>query len=490
MSIDINTFALIKSYIKNHGGNQQVSWNNINDKPFGETVVEPVDFTWDGNLNGITVYDVSLPNDDKAKFIKISDTVPVDMKVQTISYVKCDVDGLMEVNRALTDFDIQDGYMFYHEDFATTSMRFGKGYIFIVLTKEGAVASGFPSVGVYIAYDGENNGMAQYYFTEIHISGFEEVVAVPNKYLPEHLQFGEVEAYEVVLEEMVIDGLYDASEYVGSPLWMGTTTIDTHCTMNPNDTYLVNIGDKAYICNTSSIITDGTYNYVCIGNYDVSFGLNGLEEDLSFSNPEAPFYIVYTSESEKVPMFANFDINGSMLSIHHVTKEVKTIDTEYLPEHLQFGETVSSEVVLEETVLNVEESNYEGIYATYDESLTLVKKLKANEVYIVRLDGKEYECVAGIQEGSGMSLILLGNHNYSVGVSDENTEYSNEEAPFWIMNLYTDQNPDVNMVQATTNFDANGSTLSIHHVTKEIKKIDVKYIPLDEILEVIENGTY
>ena len=137
-----------------------------------------------------------------------------------------------------------------------------------------------------------------------------------------------------------------------------------------------------------------------------------------------------------------------------------------------FGEVETTEVVLDETVLS-QFSFTMDIYANLDGTAKLLIPMVANETYVLKIDGKEYVCTSGgYGEDVGHPVILIGNHDVSFGAGDADQSYSNPDCPMWIAyDLVADE------LALIANFDATGSTLSIHHVTKEIKKIDAKYLP-------------
>ncbi len=167
------------------------SWNDLEDRPFGEetTTVGGDTLTWDGNTEGLLA-----PPELGSVYFKFSDAVP----------------SLEEVKKGAV-ITTSDGKTTNFDESQLIDLGHAYGY-------EGVLI--FPTAdltvpGVYLF----NTGSV--YVTSLTIpgyTGFETTTTVvkpiETKYLPEHLQFGEEKAFEPIVWDGNTEGLetfYDGS---------------------------------------------------------------------------------------------------------------------------------------------------------------------------------------------------------------------------------------------------------------------------------------
>ena len=270
------------------------SWNDLEDKPFGEKIVEGIHYTYDENPENIQTYEVQY-NDrgyDTQTCIKISDSIP-DIDVQSISGIKAlgtmtEYDGEFEYK--LSDCSVTDGYVVVNTGNFPSAGEIVAAYIFIVLTDEAANNLGVPTTGVYASYAGEM------YFSELHISEVKELVQLDPKYIKDMY-------YEELNEVILVDNLtseeFSNGEY-------------PKCNFILGNTYRVIVNGDVYD------------NLVC-----------HLYEDewraIASSQNGCPFYIdddggddLYVERIEGDFVLSIIDITNN--KIHH-------LDQKYLPDH-------------------------------------------------------------------------------------------------------------------------------------------------------------
>lgn len=193
------------------------SWNDLRDRTHYTEVIDPIDFTWDGNLSNITTYETTYDG-DTIYCIKVSDTVVVN-KESRLSFVK--VQRLPNLTSTrdipISYFVEENGYLCHSEEFPSRG-NIELAYIFIITTEEGASSLGLPETGIYVNYKPSGNN-ASYYFEEFHIAGEEVVHKLDSKYLPTDTQYITTipsEKYPLNSPEEFLElpnGFYNISEF-------------------------------------------------------------------------------------------------------------------------------------------------------------------------------------------------------------------------------------------------------------------------------------
>lgn len=299
------------------------SWNDLVDKPFGETTVKGDTLTWDGNTEGL------VSTDDFSEVLgtlyKISDAVPtledcISGATYTVAY-----DGKQE-NRSVGYDKIAEmsGFVGCLCIVDLTVLVAPENNFQIEV--EGITAI-FPEAGLYTAVGGDTILKS---LTIPGYNGFETTTIKPieTKYLPEHLQFG-TETKVVEGDTLTWDGNTEGRVCIADMLYKisdNVLTID-----DVQNGAIVTASNKEATTYSADQILEFTnaYGFVCFGgvysvpsdNFEVQgmvFPQAGIYVMAAASNP------IYT-ESITIPGYNGF-----------VSKQtvVKKIDEKYLPESI------------------------------------------------------------------------------------------------------------------------------------------------------------
>lgn len=141
------------------------------------------------------------------------------------------------------------------------------------------------------------------------------------------------------------------------------------------------------------------------------------------------------------------------------TKTVKTIDTKFLPEHLQFGDEVQHGLVVDSQTVEVE-YGYAELYGVYG-------VFKEGNTYNVVFDDVTYECVAWYHDDWCAVTVGSGAFVEADGVG--------EDVPFAIVGWSYDS-AEINTSNGTHTVEVRGEYL-------EAKKIGYQYIPEEFVTE-------
>jgi hypothetical protein len=180
LSIDGNVSGTTYVWTKKSGGAS--SWNDLTGKPFYEEtkVFEPLNITWDGNTEGLTVVNLEEGTyDDGTSFrfgkYKVSDAVLTDEQIKAAT--ACSIN-----NNELEEFRIEDAWDFMVNEGAINEHFADLGFIIVVKKP----TSFFPECGIYFAKgwssDGNESCVTSFTIPELTIS---VVHKLDNKYLPD-----------------------------------------------------------------------------------------------------------------------------------------------------------------------------------------------------------------------------------------------------------------------------------------------------------------
>ena len=195
MEADIDGQGTGAAFVQNANTNAYIentfakSWNDLPDKPFGETAIIGDTLYWDGNTEG-------LPNVMDGMVWKVSDNVPTmnDLSNGATLGLTAKHDGHTEIAYTSTTIlhdEAMPGLIVVVE---VSNHPMWGAYIIdesIVGIDLGGYA--FPEAGVYLLRYQDEGGLA--YVSSLTIPGYvnfetKTVKPVESKYLPEHLQFG------------------------------------------------------------------------------------------------------------------------------------------------------------------------------------------------------------------------------------------------------------------------------------------------------------
>lgn len=237
-------------------------------------------------------------------------------------------------------------------------------------------------------------------------------------------------------------GVYGTAEQVQYMLTVG-------------ETYRVFWDGVEYECTAqdASVLMDGT---VAIGNL-YNFGLSGNNE---------PFVIAYISANNLASYFSLTDTSAGVPHTIRIAQDgivVKPIDTRYLPEHLQFGET--SETVDFIPLTQYDNFSLNSSFGVYTHAEQTTYDVVVGESYVITWDGIEYECT--VQDVGTLipKAIAVGNGS-PFGFSGNNE-------PFIILfeNGYT------TYISLTDTIAGGSHSVIIHKDEVITKTIDTKYLP-------------
>lgn len=269
---------------------------------------------------------------------------------------------------------------------------------------------------------------------------------IDPKYLPEHLQFGETYFEEGdILQEF--DSIQSLSVGLDKMLIEGNT-------------YKVICDGIEYEC----IARNDGYNDIYIGNQSVSDGW-GFPEIIE---SDEPFFIYTYSEGDYIDSIIYF-VDELEHSITIIKGKAKPLDPKYLPEHTHswndledrpFGNIRGEVLHIPETTAKFV-SNAGAYHPNIAPEVELSQILVEGETYTVVWDGVKYENLVGTRAGIN-NLVTLG----SLGGSFS-------DYPFF---LTVDEVMGWAEIDVWANTGGN-HTFTIYRIGEEIKTLDQKYLP-------------
>lgn len=338
--------AILKQKIKEISGAS--SWNDLKDKPFYEEVTEVGGdtLTWDGNTEGL----VNANN----VFYKVSDALPNESDFSNRYIIVTSEGETIEVTKEE-----------YGEDFAIAAPGILMGMNFIVVYEAGTESGEmtFPETGLYVYNDDES------YLASLTIPGYTGFVSkqtvvkpIETKYLPEHLQFGEVtenEPLEISWNGNTA-GLVSVSPDASVTLYKVADDTPTKDQLEKGFTFVVkeNIGDRVSREYTEKDCEDfsseGEYAMFTVDGSVVGFVV-AYKDGATF--PEKGLYLVKTPISQ-------YDYNHIVslkFNFEQQTTVIKQIDPKYVPG--------AGPVLLGELVLTTENVQIDGTEFTFNGEL-------------------------------------------------------------------------------------------------------------------------
>lgn len=256
---------------------------------------------------------------------------------------------------------------------------------------------------------------------------------IDSKYLPEHIHlwndiedkpFGEDVIEEVFFEESTLEcSTQDGSNYYGYK------ELSTTINFEEGQTYTVVFDGVRYEnLECCSLMVNG------IGMDAEGIGSFDWEESPSFPSyldntfKNFPFYIFITHEQGYNGFHMYVQDSGThTFTIYKTNRNLKTIETKFLPEHLQFGKMITNTAVLYND--NLTFSQYEGSGVSIDnQNFDLV----LGETYQIVIDGVEYEpTVCKEYQSMYETYKVLGNPSlHNAGSENSGEEY------LWIDNFH------------------------------------------------------
>ena len=206
--------------------------------------------------------------------------------------------------------------------------------------------------------------------------------------------------------------------------------------------------------NKEYIVTFNGETYNCVGWYFSEYNsyLIGNNELVGVEGPgnNEPF-VVYTLTAYNITQIATAGSEPVTLKISCMESGNKTIDTEFLPKHLQFGEGDPVETVLLDGF--VLEADEDGWYQSYIDYVELIE----GQIYTANINGETCEGIAV----------------YSAQYNEYGIEFYNEKYAIF---LYS--SPDYNESFIGLIYGEDGPfTISVNATITEVTKIDEKYLP-------------
>ena len=159
------------------------SWNDLKDKPF-EEVQHGDTLTWDGNPNGMVVFE---DLDEEESFAKIADNIP------TLEDLEKSVTVEWLGDYALTYLGDADGCVINGQEFGYMAIADSDGLDCLLVIQEAGVR-GAPETGIYFRYRPEQDS----YIQSFHIPdyAFISIKKIDSKYLPKPDYLGMIAALE------------------------------------------------------------------------------------------------------------------------------------------------------------------------------------------------------------------------------------------------------------------------------------------------------
>lgn len=151
------------------------SWNDLTDKPFGETTVMGDTLTWDGDMTGKPVVSLDMGDDGVMNFCKVSEAIPTIEDLGNGASGTVPGMGTQEISSEMVT--VGDGYIFAN--------------IFVIISESNTtvneVGLTFPETGTWLLSQSQD-GMTMHIseFKINNYTGFEmvEVKTIDPKYLP------------------------------------------------------------------------------------------------------------------------------------------------------------------------------------------------------------------------------------------------------------------------------------------------------------------
>ena len=287
----------------------------------------------------------------------------------------------------------------------------------------------------------------------IYLNENKNTVRIKTEYLPEPLQFGN-EITEILLET--------------------TSTIDPEVSNNislPNiinvvegNVYIVNYNGAGYTC-TAQAYTENGMSAICLGNLGAITGGENTGE---------PFVIVCNNAEVAAEMGAGVGImplDGSTSVTLSITgKVIKKLNSKYLDEALQFGETIKE--LLPETTLEIDWENMDGA-VPYPNKIGLI----VGTTYAVQWNGVEYNCIAqDVYVPNNGSTIYFG---VGVGNVGAMTGGENTGEPFAIVDASLLIGIELGVPCLIQAVDESITSVTLSITGPGIKKLNNKYLDLE-----------
>lgn len=414
------------------------SWNSLTDKPFGCEVDNSI--IWDGTYNNSNGHS-RLPfeiNYGSTGAIHVDSKIfenPENLIGTEVQYYNS--------NKELKTCTITEDMFMYGPQYEYTA-NIKDGYLFwiteslCVLMLIESVDKNYPN-GIYFGYNNVNiNGENIFEYVCSLKFNEKEFTTIKTEYLPKHLQFGEfvtTEDVEVLSRTFSFDEFSVIGDYISGDF------------SNIIDGKLV-YGQKY------SVVLDGVLydNLTCwrssngktIGRMPNYF----MEEEID----PVPFSIYGNNSSLTIQMKDTTPVSHTIkiTTTETISEETKTIDPKYLPNQFaEYFEEGAARVDIIPEITVVVDNN--SLYADLPNIGTLLEK---DVVYLVTLNGIEYECPA-IDDGN---CVILGNGKMYGPAFDGNDE------PF-----YCDSYPNGNLYLNTTATGTYTISISIAGKSKKLK---------------------
>lgn len=339
ITIEGLTFPKKGVYLPSHVLSFSINGFSFNDSGSLDELVEEITeysdtLTWDGDTAGRSVVDV----DEHSSMVHVSDAIPpMDALVNFTETIRYDIGEEVEI----TDQDIrqQGDIILVNESLAIVP--------YAGVTYDGV---SFPKAGVYFLYYGNS------YVSSFRIPGFNFGGKVKKQIkvdaLPESHQFGETVIESTIFGSATADGstlswdgnieglrlIAPPNPPTGVGGWFLITKDVGFLGIHNTISFIKNDGTEY----TDQIIpvsdTDNKLYTTELLDMDAVFAIN--DYTISGITFEKGVYMGATvADGVATPYVKSISIDGYTWNVSKGKSEIKTIDTKYLPEHLQFGKT-------------------------------------------------------------------------------------------------------------------------------------------------------
>lgn len=274
------------------------SWNELTDRPFGETTVTGDTLTWDGNTEGL----YSVGDNDTILLCRISEAAP------TVEEYSCTI-GVGEESLTWTSAEAP-------VEIIATGVQLINQVVSTIIVSEEAVGVDLDGLiiekaGVYVMstispeiYSLTVKGCTDFLATQIN--------TIPKKYLPDILYADSVADY--IVETGCVDGWVYEYWKSGKTVARGAFEVE----LKPNTT--VSISDNYYVCQDTFIVSVPTGISIqdkeitkVLGQTIEGFGVDGLIISTEVNGRDVHvFYISRTLEdvSAKVNFEFVWEVTG------------------------------------------------------------------------------------------------------------------------------------------------------------------------------------
>ena len=429
------------------------SWNDLPDKPFGEET-KMVPITWDGSFEDQHYVLMFSDNGECVIHSGLTPT-PEELIGHTVKVL---------YNGEILEITLTDD-MLRKDEWVEQGMLYNYSFVYrfngadrnliTVVTKVDPDRA-YREKGLYFFFEANGDIESGTYTEKSYTVELDylvpqvEVTPIDTKYLPEHLQFGE--SYIPVDADIEYRGVRSTRDD-GELAQCWDVYLHDGAFIDPSKTYAFEINGKI-IGHSNGFGPYHTYGVVmATGNpYWIDFNENYNNLPFAFSSNNNEYNPDGTCAGREWEL--NVDITlfpeAENLKVRVLELEVKPVDAKYLPEHLQFGESLGT--ILDKTTVNISDNG------NYIISTTLA--MAPGWSYHVTWNNDQYT----LEPIENNGMLFLGN----IAMAGAPT---NTGEPFCI--VYMEQNGEKQLIILAQP----GSTNIVSISGTVFKTIDPKYLP-------------